>query len=128
MLAPHLRRTDMIIEDRTPGRFLIVASDTPAEAAATLGQRAIGLIDKLAGIKATFGVAGFPEHAFTFEEMVNVAEKNLNEQTMLMPKIMPWTETKSLLQAEFSQENQELLATGRKTQQTWPQPNDNQVG
>ena len=28
MLAPHLRHTDMIIEDRTPGRLLIIASDT----------------------------------------------------------------------------------------------------
>ncbi|MCG8348378.1 MAG: hypothetical protein MI924_11445 [Chloroflexales bacterium] len=79
-------------------------------------------------MKVTFGVAGFPEHAFTFEEMVNIAEKSLNEQTLPVPRIAPWTETKSLLHMDFSQENQELFAIGSNPKQTWPQPNDNQVG
>jgi len=79
MLARHLRRTDLIIEDGKPGRLILVAPETPESNARILGDRLVHLVQDRLGITARYGVATFPDHSLTFEDLLDVAERHLRQ-------------------------------------------------
>jgi GGDEF domain-containing protein len=79
MLARHLRRTDLIIEDGKPGRLILVAPETPEDNARLLGDRLVHLVQDRLGISARYGVATFPDHSLTFEDLLDVAERHLRQ-------------------------------------------------
>ncbi len=77
VLARHLRRTDLIIEDGKPGRLIVVAPETSQEKAELLGDRLVHLVQDRLGITARYGVAAFPERSLTFEDLLETAQQNL---------------------------------------------------
>ncbi|GIW02219.1 diguanylate cyclase [Roseiflexus sp.] len=79
VLARHLRRTDLIIEDSKPGRLILVAPETSEEKARLLGDRLVHLVQDRLGISACYGVAAFPDHSLTFEDLVETAERHLRQ-------------------------------------------------
>lgn len=85
VILPSMRRTDLIIEDQKPGRLVLVAPETPQEAAEVLGGRLVQLIQQRLGITASYGIASFPQQALTFEDLLTRAEEQLhaaNNNTM----------------------------------------------
>ncbi len=87
MLARHLRRTDLIIEDERPGRLILVTPETPEDKARLLGDRLVHLVQDRLGITARYGVAAFPDHSLTFEDLLDTAERHLkqDQQKVLDP-------------------------------------------
>lgn len=79
VLARHLRRTDLIIEDGKPGRLILVAPETSEAKARLLGERLVRLVQDRLGINARYGVAAFPDHSLTFEDLLDTAEHNLRQ-------------------------------------------------
>lgn len=79
VLARHLRRTDLIIEDGRPGRLILVAPETPEDNARLLGDRLAHLVQDRLGITARYGVATFPDHSLTFEDLLDSAERHLRQ-------------------------------------------------
>jgi len=79
MLARHLRRTDLIIEDSKPGRLIVVAPETAEDNARLLGDRLVHLVQDRLGITAHYGVATFPNHSLTFEDLLDAAERHLRQ-------------------------------------------------
>jgi GGDEF domain-containing protein len=78
VISRSLRRTDLIIEDHKPGRLVLVAPETPQEAAEVLGDRLVRLLQQRLGITARYGVASFPQQALTFEDLLHRAEEQLH--------------------------------------------------
>jgi len=78
VLSRYARRTDIIIEGRKPGRLIVLAPETSGEDARVLGERLIRIAQERMGIDASYSIATFPEQALTYEELLNVAEKNLS--------------------------------------------------
>jgi GGDEF domain-containing protein len=80
LMSRSLRRTDIVIEDTKPGRLVLIAPETPEEAASTLAWRLTDMVQERLGITTNFSVATFPQQALTFEELLEVAEKQLHER------------------------------------------------
>lgn len=79
-LSRYLRRTDIIIEGEQPGRLVLVAPETSMAQANILGKRLQHLAQEQLGMSAHFSVATFPDQALTYEDLLNVAEQQLNER------------------------------------------------
>lgn len=90
VLARHLRRTDLIIEDGKPGRLILVAPETPEDNARLLGDRLAHLVQDRLGITARYGVATFPDHSLTFEDLLDAAERHLRQ---MQPEMASSSET-----------------------------------
>ena len=80
MLSRTLRRTDIVVEDKRPGRLLVVAPETNDENAVLMGTRVVRIIRERMGIDATYSFASFPQQALTFEDLLNVAEQRLQSE------------------------------------------------
>ncbi len=83
VLSKYMRRTDMLIEGKKLGRFMLLAPETSAEEAEAMGHRMAKLAQDKLGVQANFSVATFPEQALTFEDLMNIAEQQLHEQQTL---------------------------------------------
>jgi GGDEF domain-containing protein len=77
VLSRCLRRNDLVIEDKKPGRLLLLAPETNEYDAMKMGNRISRLVQDRLGISAHFSIAAFPQHALTFEELLHVAEQRL---------------------------------------------------
>ncbi len=85
VLARHLRRTDLIIEDGKPGRLIVVAPETSEEKAELLGDRLVHLVQDRLGITARYGVAAFPDRSLTFEDLLETAQQHLRRSQQSEP-------------------------------------------
>jgi len=84
VIADHLRRSDLLFEDRSTGRFVVVSPETTSEGAALL----VGRICQAAGIlslRVRSASASFPEHAIAFEQLLAQAEQRLAGITPEVP-------------------------------------------
>jgi len=77
-LSKYLRRTDLILEQRDQGRFLIMCPDTTAGDLKLLVEYIQAVAVEQLGTSIACGVATFPDEAITFEELVNRAESHLH--------------------------------------------------
>ena len=77
-LSKYLRRTDLILEQREQGRFLIMCPDTTAGDLKLLVEYIQAVAAEQLGTSIACGVATFPDEAITFEELVNRAEAHLH--------------------------------------------------
>lgn len=77
-LSKYLRRTDLILEHREQGRFLIMCPDTTAEDLKLLVEYIQAVAAEQLGTSIACGVATFPDEAITFEELVKQAESHLH--------------------------------------------------
>lgn len=80
VLSRCLRRTDLVIEDQKPGRLLLLAPETNEHEATKMGERITRLVQERLGVAAHFSIAAFPQHALTFEELLNVAEQRMQTE------------------------------------------------
>ena len=77
VISNQLRRTDMVLDQRDKGRFLILSPDTNAANAAALADRIQAAAAVQLGVLVSCGVAAFPDEALTFEELVHQAKMTL---------------------------------------------------
>ncbi len=72
------RRSDFLIKDKAQRRFIIVCPETDATELPELCERIKAIDDaKLAGVNIECGIASFPDGALTFEELLEEAERQL---------------------------------------------------
>jgi GGDEF domain-containing protein len=74
VISNQLRRTDMVLDQRDKGRFVILSPDTNAANAAALADRIQAAAAVQLGVLVSCGVASFPDEALTFEELVHQAK------------------------------------------------------
>ncbi len=77
-VSKYLRRTDVVLEQRGQGRFMVLCPETTIQDTKLLMEYIQTIISEQMGISVACGAATFPNEAFTFEEMVNQAEAHLN--------------------------------------------------
>lgn len=77
LISNELRRTDLILEQRDRGRFIILSPETDTESSSILADRIRTVAAEQFGMSIACGAASFPDNAFTFEELVYQAEANL---------------------------------------------------
>jgi GGDEF domain-containing protein len=85
VLSRHVRRTDLITEGPEPGQIVLLAPETTTQDAQALGDRLAQVTRDRLGVEASFSVVTFPEHALTYEELLNVAQSRLREQRVALP-------------------------------------------
>lgn len=73
IINKEARRTDIIIKQDKPDRFIILCPETQGSNTNTLVRRIIEAAQEKTGAMVGFGIASFPEEALTFEELVNKA-------------------------------------------------------
>lgn len=78
-IGKYLRRTDLILEQREQGRFIILCPETNARELKLLVEYIQTIAKKQLGAAVACGVATFPDEALTFEELVQRAESHLHE-------------------------------------------------
>jgi GGDEF domain-containing protein len=76
-LSKYLRRTDLILEQREKGRFIIVCPETNANDSELLVEYIQNVALEQLGTSVVYGMATFPKEAVTFEELVRQAESKL---------------------------------------------------
>jgi hypothetical protein len=77
-LSRHLRRTDLVLEERERGRFIILCPDTSARDLNMLVEYIQATATEMVGVTVDCGMATFPDEALTFEELVRQAETRLS--------------------------------------------------
>jgi hypothetical protein len=79
-LVAQLRETDLVLENDKNGRLVILSPDTGTSESETLIGRLNSLTQSTA-FSINFGAATFPDHALTFEQLLEHAESNLKQRT-----------------------------------------------
>lgn len=77
LVSNYLRRTDLVMEQRGKGRFLVLCPETTTEDAQLLMEYVQTITSQRLGINVACGAATFPIEAFTFEELLKTAEEHL---------------------------------------------------
>ncbi len=77
VLNKEARRTDMIIKQGHPERFILLCPETPSSNTNTLVNRIVDSAREHTGVSVGFGIASFPEEALTFEELINKAHSKM---------------------------------------------------
>lgn len=78
-ISKYLRRTDLILEERDQGRFIVLCPETNAQELRLLVEYIQTIAKKKLGTTVTCGIATFPEEALTFEELVQRATSQLRQ-------------------------------------------------
>ncbi len=76
-LRKYLRPTDLILEQREQGRFIIVCPETNVADSKLVVEYIQSVATEQLGIPIVYGTATFPDEAVTFEELVGQAEAGL---------------------------------------------------
>jgi GGDEF domain-containing protein len=76
-ISNQLRRTDLVLDQRDRGRFVIVSYDANVTSALGLAGRIQSAAAKELGVKVACGLAAFPDEAVTFEGLLHKAEAAL---------------------------------------------------
>lgn len=78
-LSVQLRQTDILLEHEKTGRLVIVSPDTDDNGIEAFIHR-LRSLNRNGTFFINFGAATFPNHALTFEELLERAEMNLKQQ------------------------------------------------
>ncbi len=76
-LRKYLRPTDLILEQREQGRFIIVCPETNVAESKLVVEYIQSVATEQLGTPIAYGTATFPDEAVTFEELVGRAEAEL---------------------------------------------------
>lgn len=79
VIGGQLRRTDLVLDQRDRGRFVILSPDTTADSSTVVADRIQAAATEQLGVSVACGIASFPDDALTFEELVHRAELNLQK-------------------------------------------------
>jgi GGDEF domain-containing protein len=77
VIGNQLRRTDMVLDQRDRGRFVILSPDTNVASSSVVVDRIQAAAAEQLGVSIACGIAAFPDDALTFEELVHRAEATL---------------------------------------------------
>jgi hypothetical protein len=77
ILNREARRTDLIVKQDYPDRFILLCPETAATDSNTLIRRVQDSVQDTLGVAVSWGVASFPEDGLTFEGLVNKARNKL---------------------------------------------------
>ena len=83
-IADQLRRSDLLFEDPATGNFVVVSPETSSEGTGLLVDR-ISRAVAPTSVRLDSGHATFPDHAFTFEQLVERAQAHMGEQPITVP-------------------------------------------
>lgn len=78
--SSYIRRTDLILEERDRGRFIILCPDTNASDLELMVEYLHAVAQERLGGPIACGTATFPDEAITFEELIHTAESRLNHR------------------------------------------------
>jgi len=79
VFSEELRRSDVVIEQREQGRFIILCPETSRdELGQVIEQLQISAAERV-GVTLRYGTASFPDEAFTFDALVNRAVSHFSE-------------------------------------------------
>ncbi|GAP22655.1 hypothetical protein [Leptolinea tardivitalis] len=78
IITSEARRSDLIISREEDGQFLILCPETKGTSSLVLAERIRKAAEKHLGLQINYGMASFPEEAYTFEEMVQRAIFQMN--------------------------------------------------
>ena len=95
VIGNQLRRTDMVLDQRDRGRFVILSPDTNVASSSVVVGRIQAAAAEQLGVSIACGLASFPDDALTFEELVHRAEGHLQE-SMEPTKLPSYTPAESL--------------------------------
>ncbi len=95
VIGNQLRRTDMVLDQRDRGRFVILSPDTNVASSSVVVGRIQAAAAEQLGVSIACGLASFPDDALTFEELVHRAEGNLQE-SMEITKLPSYAPAESL--------------------------------
>ena len=95
VIGGQLRRTDMVLDQRDRGRFVILSPDTNVANSSVVVDRIQAAAAEQLGVAIACGIASFPDDALTFEELVHRAEGNLQE-SLEITKLPSYTPAESL--------------------------------
>ncbi len=80
VISTVLRRTDLVIDQREKGRFIVLSPETNSEESEVVMERIQQAVGEQLGIEVTCSIATFPEDALTFEELLDRAAKRQGSQ------------------------------------------------
>jgi len=92
LIGKTARRTDLILEQPTKNRFILLLPETETETLNSLIERIRNHAEDQLGVSVDVGLATFPLEALTFEELVRHAEAQLKVQRRIAPN--PAVETR----------------------------------
>ena len=95
VIGNQLRRTDMVLDQRDRGRFVILSPDTNVASSSVVVGRIQAAAAEQLGVSIACGLASFPDDALTFEELVHRAEGHLQE-SMEVAKLPSYAPAESL--------------------------------
>lgn len=78
-LSAQLRQTDILLEHDKKGRLVIVSPDTDNTGTEAFIKR-LNSLNRSGLFSVNFGAATFPNHALTFEQLLEHAETNLQQE------------------------------------------------
>ena len=98
VIGNQLRRTDMVVDQRDRGRFVILSPDTNVASSSVVVGRIQAAAAEQLGVSIACGLASFPDDALTFEELVRRAKANLQESNgdHQAPKLPSYAPAESL--------------------------------
>ncbi len=77
VLDNALRRTDLMLQHREAGRFVLICPETDPASLKGLIERIRSAASQRLGVSVNCGIASFPDGALTFDELLNKAESQL---------------------------------------------------
>ena len=77
--AQTTRRGDIVVEDTAANRVIVLSPESTPEQLDALTHRLHDSAYRRLGIPVRFGVAGFPQSALTFEDLVATASGEVND-------------------------------------------------
>jgi hypothetical protein len=77
ILNREARRTDLILKQDYPDRFILLCPETATSDSNTLIRRVQDAVHDTLGVAVSWGVASFPDDGLTFEGLVNKARTKL---------------------------------------------------
>ncbi len=77
-LSKFIRRTDLVLEQRERGRFVILCPDTNSADLDLMVEYVQSVAKEQLGMPVACGAATFPDEAITFEELLSKAESQLD--------------------------------------------------
>jgi GGDEF domain-containing protein len=79
IINQEARRTDMIIRESSPDRFIVICPETPSVNSQILVNRIISAAQEKLGVSLAWSIAAFPEEGITFEGLLHKAEEKLSD-------------------------------------------------
>lgn len=79
------RRGDIVVQDAQGNRIIIISPEASPEQVETLVHRLRDSAEETLGLPVQLGVAGFPHHALTFDDLVSTA--TLQARTVAEPSV-----------------------------------------